>query len=272
MKTRVCRYWLFLCVMGCVSLFPFGGWATSAPIGVMEVVADGVRVERNGKKQIVRSNEAVHANDKISTDSNGKARVLLHGSLSIALGGNSTLVVGGDSLDKISGDTPFPLAMDRGVARIVVREGPVHGWRFFSITTPAAIIDLQGKAVGVEVSSSGVTDVTGLYLDPVFPVSVKNIHTGATDIIDKNGLAVKASQVGNTRYMAPAGKLFAIGEAVGLEMHGPENQDTVTGADTNAVDGTGHPKDDTPLGQEKKGNGISKAKDTPVAAMPEENP
>ena len=206
---------LLLCLLVIAGLQFVSALALAADsAGMVLSVVNGAWIERGGQKQAVQSKDTVLVNDVVSTDGNGKVQVLFNDNTVVAIGNNSSIAIADFVFDEAAKKASFSAKMTQGVARFVTGKVVERNRDGFSVKTPSATVGIRGTTFAVEVSSAGVTDVIGLSINPAFPVSVTNSTTGTTDVIDKNGLAVKAASAGNTSYMAPAGKLASLDSAV----------------------------------------------------------
>ena len=213
MKTPI-RH-LLLCLLVIAGLQFVSALALAADsAGMVLSVVNGAWLERGGQKQAVQSKDTVLVNDVVSTDGNGKVQILFNDNTVVAIGNNSSIAIADFVFDDTAKKASFSAQMTQGVARFVTGKVVERNRDGFSVKTPSATVGIRGTTFAVEVSSAGVTDVIGLSINPAFPVSVTNSATGTTDVIDKNGLAVKAASAGNTSYMAPAGKLASLDSAV----------------------------------------------------------
>lgn len=206
---------LLLCLLVIAGLQFVSALALAADsAGMVLSVVNGAWLERGGQKQAVQSKDTVLVNDIVSTDGQGKVQILFNDNTVVAIGNNSSIAIADFVFDEAAKKASFSAKMTQGIARFVTGKVVERNRDGFSVKTPSATVGIRGTTFAVEVSSAGVTDVIGLSINPAFPVSVTNSTTGTTDVIDKNGLAVKAASAGNTSYMAPAGKLASLDSAV----------------------------------------------------------
>ena len=205
--------------------------------GVVLMVADGAWVERGGAKKAITVKDTIQVNDIVSTDAHGKVQIIFHDDTLVAIGNNSSVTISAFVFGGAQKPS-FSTQMAQGVARFVTGKVVEQNREGFSVKTPNATVGIRGTTFAVEISPTGVTDITGLSINPALPISVTNLTTGTVDIIDKNGLAVKAATVGNTRYMAPAGKLATISEAVEISASQAES---VQPSDSQPADASAQP-------------------------------
>lgn len=234
MKTPLRQLLLCLFVIGSLQFVSALALAADSA-GMILSVVDGAWLERGGQKQAVKSKDAVLVNDILSTDGTGKVQILFEDNTVVAIGSNSSIAVADFVFDDAAKKASFSAKMTQGVARFVTGKIVERNRDGFSVKTPSATVGIRGTTFAVEVSSAGVTDVIGLSINPVFPVSVTNTVTGTTNIIDKNGLAVKAASAGNTSYMAPAGKLASLDAAVKINGNVQNSDDKAASDDSSSA-------------------------------------
>lgn len=236
MKTKLCHY--LLCLMIFIGMSFTSGIALAVDsAGVVLMVADGAWVERGGAKKAITVKDTIQVNDIVSTDAHGKVQIIFHDDTLVAIGNNSSVTISAFVFGGAQKPS-FSTQMAQGVARFVTGKVVEQNREGFSVKTPNATVGIRGTTFAVEISPTGVTDITGLSINPALPISVTNLTTGTVDIIDKNGLAVKAATVGNTRYMAPAGKLATISEAVEISASQAES---VQPSDSQPADASAQP-------------------------------